>query len=65
MKIIKSILIVLMVVGINFTAHAEDEEPDTPPIDPGTAPINDYLPIAFVAAAGLGYVLLRKKTIKL
>jgi hypothetical protein len=64
----KSILVVMMLLTINFTANAQDSsDPDTMPGDPGgapVAPIGGYVPLMLIAAIGLGYFLIKKQQIK-
>jgi hypothetical protein len=61
----KSILVVMMLLTMNFTANAQDE-PELVPGDPGipAAPIGDYVPLMLVIALGLGYFLTQKREIK-
>lgn len=64
-NIFKNILVVIMLLTLNFTAKAQDGNPDNPlSEDPGAAPIGDYVPLMLVAAVGLGYFLIRKKLAK-
>jgi hypothetical protein len=63
----KSILVVMMLLTINFTANAQDStDPELPPGDPGTpvAPIGGYVPLMLIAAIGLGYFVIKKQQIK-
>ncbi len=55
-------LVFLMTTTLGFAADPEDGGGDTDDTTIPAAPINDYIPVALIAAAGLGYVALRKKT---
>ena len=64
-KIIK-ILFCLALFASPIIAHADDlgdGNPDTIDEVP-LAPIEDYIPVALLAASGLGYLFLRKKALK-
>lgn len=55
----------MILLTLNFTAIAQDVDPDDPlSEDPGAAPIGDYVPLMIVTAVGLGYFLIRKKHAK-
>lgn len=52
----------MMLLTLNFTATAQDVDPDDPlSDDPGAVPIGDYVPLMVVAAVGLGYFLIKRK----
>lgn len=54
--------LIALVTMFSFTSYAQDPGGDGGEQEgPEAVPINDYLPVALVAAIGLGYVLLRKK----
>ena len=58
-----------VVVALALTTSGFSQEEGGGDVDdtgtPPAAPINDYVPVALLAAAGLGYVLLHKRSIKL
>lgn len=58
-----------VVVALALTTSGFSQEEGGGDVDdtgtPPAAPIDNYVPVALIAAAGLGYVLLRKKSIKL
>lgn len=58
--------LIALVTMLSFTSYAQDPGGDGGDQElPEAAPINDYLPLALIAAIGLGYVLLnKKKTVK-
>lgn len=64
-NIYKNILVVMMLLTLNFTATAQDVDPDDPLSgDPGAVPIGDYVPLMVVAAVGLGYFLIKRQQTK-
>jgi hypothetical protein len=66
-KLTKIVLFCLLFAS-PFVAMADDIDDgngDGDVQDIPTAPIDDYLALAFVAAIGISYVLLRKKSIKI
>ena len=66
-KIIKVLFCVFffaMPLLVNANDDLDDGNGNGDVGDNPAAPINDYIPVALLAAAGLGYVLLRKKTTK-
>ena len=66
-KIIK-VLFCLVLFASPIIANADDidDANGTGDVnDTAAAPIDDYIPVALIAAAGLGYMLLRKKVVKI
>lgn len=52
-----AVLFLMLVTQVIFS-----QNPGDPPVDPGVAPINDYLIPMLLLGVALGYHLLRKKT---
>lgn len=50
----------LLLAGTSIFAQEEDENPDTPPGDPGEVPIGDYVPLLIIGAAVLAFRFLPK-----
>lgn len=54
--------LIALVTMFTFTSYAQDPGGDGGLQEgPETVPVNDYVPVALVAAIGIGYILLRKK----
>lgn len=67
LKLTKIVLFCILFAS-SFTAMADDIDNGNGDGDvqdvPG-APIDEYIPLAFVAIIGISYILLRKKSIKI
>lgn len=62
-NIYKRLLVIFMMLGLSLSVNAQD--PDDPlSDDPGepVAPIGDYVPLMLIAAIGLGYVVIKRRT---
>ena len=58
------VLFCFMILLSPIIANADDLDNGNPDVeDVPAAPIDDYIPAALIAAAGLGYMLLRKKAV--
>jgi hypothetical protein len=66
---LNKIVLFCMLLATPFSAMANDIDDGNGNGDvqdiPAAAPIDDYLPLAFIAAIGMSYILLRKKSIKI
>ncbi|WP_298136514.1 hypothetical protein [Flavobacterium sp.] len=62
-KYLQFIIVMALLLGSTLSTFAQDDDGPAPP--PDAAPINDWLPYAFIAGISVGAIvfLKRKKTI--
>lgn len=48
-------LFILLLTSFATLAQGDDEDPETPPGDPGEAPLDVYIPLLVAGAIAIGY----------